>query len=655
MIIYLDSFSEDSTIIVSARVRVMARAEFRVIRRVKVRARVRAINPYFVNLPNDSIIQTLLYQTKMDKPKKRKRSRFSDASVSADKKAKAGSGDLLNSKQLEQQILNVEKTLQSIESIKRKSGKSRFAPLVLSKDGKPVDSRGNLLSLPSGPVTTLSINQNPGKSDSKNAGSANQNPYLEHLNAPDEDAEEAEDAFVDESIPMRDRHKRSAATFSFVEHGKYMKIGSKQREREAKKVYQERRKQMDARRHYRQLLGEAGSAGKDAKVEETAVDLDLQNLDEIDRLRIDLGLPTPLDEGNAAEPALMEWWDRDFLPKSIRKALAEGGGDDVRYDYSDLDIKHQQTYKLVEHPTVIKPLVAASRPKPIPLYLTKKERKKKRRQARMEAHQEFQDKVQMGLIPAPKSKVKMSNMMKVLQTQAVAGPSAVAKEVMEGIMERKKDHEMRNLAAKKTPAEKWAKKRQKIQQDSTGATVVAVFKVHNLCSPPERAASLRFKLDVNAQKMALTGTVVAVKAPLDVTHDGKQVLCNVVIVEGGEKRIYKFEKLMKRIKWAQIPKARAKAPESGSEERTAELAAEGEVDAGAKAVDTESKVEITPAERVNAYGLVWKGFTPRPVFGRFHVEQFETGDEAKQWLQSKAVGHYWDMARTKELEGIDAV
>lgn len=601
----------------------------------------------------------------MDKPKKRKRSRFSDnaaaASDNSGKKAKPEAdlpANLLNSQLLQQQIASVEKTLQSIESIKRKTGTSRFAPLVLSKSGQALDPQGNVLSLPSGPVTTLSINQ-PSPNINPNP---NLNPYLEHLNA--EELEDPEDSFVDESIPTRDRHKRSGGGFSFVQPGKYMRLGLKQREREAKKLYQERRKQRDARRHYRQLLGEKESKAEEAK-EEAAVDEDLKNLDAIDRLRIDLGLPAPIDENNNAEPALMEWWDRDFLPKRIRKALAESGGkpssssssSDVIYDYSDLDLKHQQTSKLVEHPTVIKPLVPASRPKPIPLYLTKKERKKKRRQARMEAHQEFQDKVQMGLIPAPKSKIKMSNMMKVLQSQAVAGPSAVAQEVQAGIDERRKDHEMRNLAAKKTPAEKWAKKRQKIQQDSTGATVVALFKVHNLCSPPQRAASLRFKLDVNAQKMALSGAVIAVKSPVDVRADGSSLRCNVVIVEGGEKRIYKFEKLMRRIKWAQIPKPRLNGEqgETGSEQRSAELKAEAE-QGGSKessAVnvgEVESEAEVSLEDKVNECCLVWKGYTPRPVFGRFVVEQFETETEAKQFLQGKGVAHYWDMARTKKLD-----
>ena len=58
---------------------------------------------------------------------------------------------------------------------------------------------------------------------------------------------------------------------------------------------------------------------------------------------------------------------------------------------------------------------------PLPMYLTKKERKRIRKTAREEREREKRDKMMMGLLPAPEPKFKLSNFMKVLGDQAVAG------------------------------------------------------------------------------------------------------------------------------------------------------------------------------------------------------------------------------------------
>ena len=58
---------------------------------------------------------------------------------------------------------------------------------------------------------------------------------------------------------------------------------------------------------------------------------------------------------------------------------------------------------------------------PLPMYLTKKERKRIRKTAREEREREKRDKMMMGLLPAPEPKFKLSNFMKVLGDQAIAG------------------------------------------------------------------------------------------------------------------------------------------------------------------------------------------------------------------------------------------
>ena len=61
----------------------------------------------------------------------------------------------------------------------------------------------------------------------------------------------------------------------------------------------------------------------------------------------------------------------------------------------------------------------------VPVFLTKKERKKLRRQNRREAWKEKQDKIRLGLINPDQPKVKMSNLMRVLGTEAVQDPTKV--------------------------------------------------------------------------------------------------------------------------------------------------------------------------------------------------------------------------------------
>ena len=64
------------------------------------------------------------------------------------------------------------------------------------------------------------------------------------------------------------------------------------------------------------------------------------------------------------------------------------------------------------------------------------ERKKIRTQKRMEREKEKQELIRQGLLDPPKPKVKMSNLMRVLGTEAVLDPSAMEKQVKEQMAER---------------------------------------------------------------------------------------------------------------------------------------------------------------------------------------------------------------------------
>jgi len=61
----------------------------------------------------------------------------------------------------------------------------------------------------------------------------------------------------------------------------------------------------------------------------------------------------------------------------------------------------------------VKPLSGERADEPMPMFLTKKERKRIRRTAREAREREKRDKMMMGLLPPPEPKFKLSNFMKV--------------------------------------------------------------------------------------------------------------------------------------------------------------------------------------------------------------------------------------------------
>ena len=163
-------------------------------------------------------------------------------------------------------------------------------------------------------------------------------------------------------------------------------------------------------------------------------------------------MPPPSDEGIV--PSL-EWWDEAFLPKNVREERKRSRAALEREDFALRAIQHCKTYKYVcnlpslrlansffvdsslrslivtlslyiylisylrcidryiQHPTPVKPLSGDKPDEPMPVFLTKKERKRLRRTAREAREREKRDKMMMGLIPPPEPKFKLSNFMKV--------------------------------------------------------------------------------------------------------------------------------------------------------------------------------------------------------------------------------------------------
>merc|ERR1712029_1327984 len=157
----------------------------------------------------------------------------------------------------------------------------------------------------------------------------------------------------------------------------------------------------------------------------------------------------------------------------------------------------------------------------------KKEQKKLRRQNRREAWKEKQDKIRLGILPPDEAKVKISNMMRVLESDAIQDPTKVEAHVRAQMAKRLANHEKMNADRKLTPEQKKQKMIRRLKEDTSAGVKVAVFRVKSLTNPARK-----FKVETNAKQLFMTGTVVLYE---DV---------NVVVVEGGPKQVKKYKQLM---------------------------------------------------------------------------------------------------------------
>ena len=172
-------------------------------------------------------------------------------------------------------------------------------------------------------------------------------------------------------------------------------------------------------------------------------------------------------------PPDVEWWDAPFLPSRSYEDV-QGGSYSIQGD---------KITRYVEHPVEIQaPDEKAKDAVVVPLFLTKQERKKLRTKKRVERQRDLQDQIRMGLIQAPDNKLKISNFMKSLVTDAVQNPTEIEAGVRKQVKERQKAHDQRNKDAKLSKAERKEQKMAKIEADKAGETHCAVFKVRHRSS-----------------------------------------------------------------------------------------------------------------------------------------------------------------------------
>uniref|UniRef100_A0A1I8ERQ9 Uncharacterized protein n=1 Tax=Wuchereria bancrofti TaxID=6293 RepID=A0A1I8ERQ9_WUCBA len=290
---------------------------------------------------------------------------------------------------------------------------------------------------------------------------------------------------------------------------------------------------------------------------------------------VKLAMLTPSSSAVSDVP-LVEWWDEVVL----------GGSYDMIPDENiDSDNKYVKTITNL-------------------VYLTSRERKKIRRQNRKEAQKEQTEKIRLGLMKAPEPKVKLSNLMRVLGSDAVQDPTKVEAHVRKQMAERQRKHEVTNQQRKLTKDQRSEKKIRKIKEDTSLAVHMTVYKVKSLAHPAKK-----FKVEMNAKQLHMTGLILL--------HNN----INLVIVEGGPKQQKAFKNLMlNRIKW-------------------------GDEIIGQK---KEAENKDTPGER-NDCSLIWEGIQKRRNFGEVKCMVATLEKQAREILEKHGAAHFWDLAYSTSL------
>uniref|UniRef100_A0A6A7G7W8 U4/U6 small nuclear ribonucleoprotein Prp3-like isoform X1 n=1 Tax=Hirondellea gigas TaxID=1518452 RepID=A0A6A7G7W8_9CRUS len=428
------------------------------------------------------------------------------------------------------------------------------APLILDNEGRAIDKDGNVIEQEK-PKPTFVL-----KSDQEEV----ENRF--HPRAPTGSNKHYDASLsVSQHDPAFGRKKR---TFRFVKPGSYVKKAHSVRAR-------------ILTRNLEQQAAEREIQGGDDRMED-------DDSSEEDVNQIQLGSKSAFAEGLFADPIpVIEWWDAELL-----KEPRYGGKDNV---------VEMMVTSFVQHPLAVDPAIEQPETPSIPLYLTKKEKKKVVRMRKKEKQDMKTDRLRLGLDEAPEPRVKLSNLMRVLGTSAVADPSAVEKKVRAQNEKRRMTHLLHNESRKLNPQERRAKKRAKLQEDTSNGVHVAVFRIGDLSNSQHR-----FKIDCHATQWNLTGCAL---------------LCgrhNVVVVEGGPKGLKKYIHLMVggRIKW------------------------NSDLD-GDESSDDESRHS---AGR-NQCHLVWKGLVLKNTFSSFSVEQCKSEKLAQAYFTNRGVPQYWDLCK----------
>ena len=317
------------------------------------------------------------------------------------------------------------------------------------------------------------------------------------------------------------------------------------------------------------------------------------------------GLEEDLDVGDKEvllrpQPPEIEWWDEDYL--------ATKSYDDL--DTGNLKLEGDETKitLYIQNPVPIPPPSATNAPPPKPIMMTAKEMAKARRLRRAEEQKDLRGKRLLGLLPPEPPKIKLSNMMKVLTSDAIKDPTAVERRVRREIEARKNKHEQDNEARQLTKEERHMKESEKRATDVAKTGIhCCLFRIENLSNP-----SHRFKVNKTAQQLELTGIVIM------------HPKTNIVIVEGGLQAIKKYKRLLTvRINWT-------------DNSRNATIR-----EANREILGDQPEPEDLSDNRCE---LIWEGEVRTRNFKSWIGEREATNDAAARKFLGKGAENFWRLA-----------
>ncbi|ODA77131.1 hypothetical protein RJ55_07649 [Drechmeria coniospora] len=306
-------------------------------------------------------------------------------------------------------------------------------------------------------------------------------------------------------------------------------------------------------------------------------------------------------------PPEVEWWD---------EGLIDGTTYDDIHDVTKLKIITPDSLvtEYIQHPVALEPAQSCHLPNAKPMYLTSKEQAKIRRQRRMAELKEMQAKIRLGLVPAPPPKIKKGNLMRVLGDVAVKDPTAVEARVNREIAERHDQHVQLNAERHLTKEQRHDKLAKNQQRDADKGIYLLVFKINNLANGQHR-----YKIGVNAEQLALSGTCVM------------HPKFSLVIVEGGAWSIGKFKKLMlNRINWTE------NSPSKSQDEKR---------DTGHDWLRAENEDGMLKDMSLNECRLVFEGEQKARVFRKWGSKVCETDAEAREALSRARMENFWSVAK----------
>lgn len=276
-------------------------------------------------------------------------------------------------------------------------------------------------------------------------------------------------------------------------------------------------------------------------------------------------------------PPAIEWWDQPLVNGASYDAIDSTNG--LVYETAPEEDNPITIY--VQHPV---PISTEPTGMTVPLYLTKDEQKRVRRNDRLTSLQEKRDRIQLGLDPTPAPKIKLKNLMNVVTNEAIKNPTEIEMRVKQEVADRQEEHERMNRDRALTKEQKREKAERKIAEDQQHGWYTSVFKVSGALTGQQI-----YKVDVNARQLELTGLTLRLV-------DG----ATLVVVEGGEKAIKKYKKLMlRRIKWK---------------------------------------------DDSNSCQLVWEGELPRPHFHKYTDYEMSSESELVDLLARYRLENYWRQA-----------